>query len=143
MVKQMISALIAGALFGFGLCLSRMVDPAVVMGFLDVTGKWDPRLLLVMAGGLAVALVCFPWILRHCSKPVCGDRFYVPQDRSIDTKLVFGSVLFGVGWGLGGVCPGPAVAALAFGLRETYIFLAAMLIGMVIFEKLNKLFDAS
>lgn len=134
MVKQSITAFVVGLLFGFGLCLSRMVDPAVVVGFADITGTWDPRLLFVMAGALAVAMISFPLIMKYCRQPVCDARFYVPENRAIDKRLIIGAVIFGVGWGLGGVCPGPAITALAFGLRDAWVFLAAMTCGMWLYK---------
>lgn len=144
MVKQCASAFIAGAIFGFGLCLSAMVNPAVVVGFADVTGRWDPRLLLVMGGALAVTMVSFPLILKKMSHPVCGSSFQVPANRMIDRKLVLGAVLFGIGWGFGGVCPGPAVTGLAFLMKESAVFLAAMLAGMWAFESVkNRWFSNS
>lgn len=133
-VKQNLAALISGILFGFGLSLSHMVDPAVVVGFADVTGTWDPRLLLVMAGALLVTMISFPLILKNCKAPVCDQKFFLPEKKTIDRPLILGAVIFGIGWGLGGVCPGPAVAALAFGMKETLIFLAALAGGMLIFS---------
>ena len=135
MVKQLLSAFFAGALFGFGLCVSRMTDPSVVVAFLDITGQWDPRLLFVMGGALLVAMPVFPLILKSCRSPVCGEKFSLPAGQAIDKPLVIGSVLFGIGWGLGGVCPGPAVTALSFGAKEAFIFFAALAAGMVLFEK--------
>lgn len=138
MDKRSVSALVSGILFGFGLCLSRMVDPAVVVGFLDVTGRWDPRLLCVMGGALLVAMPMFPLILKYCDSPVCDAQFTLPANRAIDQPLVLGAVVFGIGWGLGGVCPGPAVSALAFGVKEAFIFMAAMAAGMCLFAVVNK-----
>lgn len=133
-VRENLSAFLSGALFGFGLCFSQMVDPAVVVGFADVTGKWDPRLLLVMAGALSVTMITFPLVLKSCKQPFCSKEFFLPQNRNIDRDLIIGSIFFGIGWGLGGVCPGPAVTALAFGVREAFIFLAALVAGMMIFH---------
>lgn len=133
-VKENISAFLSGILFSFGLCLSQMVDPAVVVGFADVSGKWDPRLLFVMAGALSVTMTTFPIILKNCKQPFCSKEFSLPQKRDLDRDLILGSILFGIGWGLGGVCPGPAVAALAFGAWEAFIFLAALVVGMAIFN---------
>ncbi len=140
MVKgnAVLSAFVAGTVFGFGLCLSHMVDPSVVVGFADVTGEWDPRLLFVMAGALMVTGVTFPLILKKCNAPVCDQKFVLPEKKSLDKPLVLGAVIFGIGWGLGGVCPGPAVTALAFGLPAAFIFLAAMAVGMVVFDKWSK-----
>lgn len=129
-MTQKLSAFASGALFGFGLCLSRMVDPAVVVGFSDVTGEWDPRLLLVMAGALLVTVPGFRLALTRLRQPLCDECFHLPDKTGVDRPLVLGAVLFGIGWGLGGVCPGPAVAGLVFERVEAWIFLASMLAGM-------------
>lgn len=130
MVKSNLTALLAGTVFGFGLCLSHMVDPQVVVSFLDVTGDWDPRLLMVMAGALCVSAVAFPMILKKFSRPVCDSSFHVPPNTIIDGKLIAGAVVFGVGWGLGGICPGPSVTALSFAMVEPWTFFGAMVVGM-------------
>lgn len=130
MVTRNLSSFASGALFGFGLCLSRMVDPAVVVGFADVTGAWDPRLMLVMAGALLVTVPGFRWVLGRMRRPLCDECFHMPDKTAVDLPLVMGAALFGVGWGLGGVCPGPAVTGLVFERVEAWIFLASMLAGM-------------
>lgn len=132
MTGAMIS-LIMGMIFGLGLCISGMVNPAKVIGFLDVTGQWDPSLAMVMAGGLAVTFIAFRW-QKSFQKPVCCDQFVLPSNTRVDWKLVAGSAIFGIGWGLGGICPGPAVAALGFGLPKIVIFFVSMIIGMTAFE---------
>lgn len=102
-----------GALFGVGLVVSQMIDPAKVLGFLHFAGRWDPTLALVFAGALAVALPFYQWTLRQRSRPVVADRFHVPDSSAITPTLLGGSALFGVGWGLSGFCPGPGLTALA------------------------------
>lgn len=122
---------ILGALFGIGLTISGMIHPRKVQGFLDFTGSWDPSLLFVMAGAVGVTLVAFPWILRR-DRPLLAPRFHVPVTREIDGPLILGAVLFGVGWGLSGFCPGPALVGLATGSRSALIFVGAMLLGMAL-----------
>jgi uncharacterized membrane protein YedE/YeeE len=127
-------ALALGALFGLGLIISGMIHPQKVQDFLDVTdpaGRWDPSLCLVMGCALLVTLSTYPLILRR-SRPVLDDKFYLPLTTTIDRPLVIGAALFGVGWGLGGFCPGPAMVSLATGSHSTVIFVAAMLLGMAL-----------
>lgn len=129
-------ALLAGALFGFGLSLSGMVDPARVLGFLDIaSGRWDPSLIFVLGGAVTVAILGV-LVQRALPKPVLDDRFHLPERNDIDRRLVLGSVLFGIGWGLAGFCPGPAISALATGATPVLIFVAAMVCGMVLHDRL-------
>lgn len=126
---RLAAALVSGLLFGTGLALSGMLDPARVRGFLDVTGAWDPTLAFVLAGavmasGLGTALA------RSLRRPLLADAFDWPSRTRIDRPLVLGAVLFGIGWGLSGFCPGPAVAALSGGRLPVVVFVAAMLVGM-------------
>ena len=104
-------SLFIGFIFSIGLSLSGMIDPAKVKGFLDIFNAWDYSLMFVMGGAVGVNLILFPLILRH--HPVFSDKFSLPINKSIDKKLIFGSVLFGIGWGLSGICPGPALVNLA------------------------------
>jgi uncharacterized membrane protein YedE/YeeE len=122
------TAFIAGALFGIGLTISEMINPARVIGFLDVTGRWDPTLALVMGGALAVTMPLFPLVLRR-NRPVWSGQFYLPVKSEIDRPLVLGAAIFGVGWGLAGFCPGPALAAMASGIPSVYVFVIAMVLG--------------
>jgi uncharacterized protein len=128
-------ALGAGLLFGAGLAISGMHDPAKVLGFLDIaaiaSGGWDPSLAFVMAGGLAVTLPAF-WYARRRKAPVAAPAFQTPTATAIDRRLMLGALLFGVGWGLVGYCPGPALAALAFGATDTIVFVPAMVAGMAL-----------
>jgi uncharacterized protein len=126
-----IFALLAGVIFGAGLTLSDMVNPARVLNFLDVAGSWDPTLLFVMAGGLAVTTLGY-WLIFRRGSPVLGDKFDLPTQRRIDLPLVAGAALFGVGWGLAGICPGPALADLVTLDPKVLLFLAAMLIGIIV-----------
>ncbi|MEK0418802.1 MAG: hypothetical protein RI949_2808 [Pseudomonadota bacterium] len=127
-------SLISGLLFGIGLIASGMTDPAKVKGFLDLFGRWDPSLALVMAGGIGVGYFAFA-ATKNKAVGWTGQPFEVPAATSIDRPLIWGGVLFGVGWGLGGFCPGPAVVALGAGLPQAPIFVAAMLAGMVLHDR--------
>lgn len=126
-------ALSAGLLFGLGLAISGMMDPARVLGFLDVAGQWDPSLAFVLGGAVgvsAIGYVAASWMGR----PVLVPRFDIPKTRTVDARLVGGATLFGIGWGLVGLCPGPALAALTLGLPSIGVFVVAMLAGMVLFR---------
>ncbi|MEJ7872882.1 MAG: DUF6691 family protein [Rubrobacteraceae bacterium] len=125
--------LFAGALFGLGLAVSGMVDPAKVIGFLDVAGDWDPTLAFVMGGALLVTIPAFRLIFKR-PRPVLADEFELPTKKELDARLLGGSALFGVGWGLSGFCPGPAVTALATGLTPVFAFVVAMIAGMAIYK---------
>jgi len=130
-MSRILGGLIAGLLFGAGLSISGMINPAKVVGFLDVAGAWDPSLAFVMLGAVAVTAIGYRFVLRR-SQPLLASSFTLPTRRDIDVALLFGAGLFGIGWGLGGYCPGPALAGLGFGSLETYAFVVAMLVGMVI-----------
>ncbi|MDP9438147.1 MAG: YeeE/YedE family protein [Actinomycetota bacterium] len=135
---RMTVALSSGALFGLGLAVSGMANPQKVIGFLEVAGDWDPTLAFVMGGALLVAAPTFRMIFRYRHRPVLTENFELLTQKEIDTRLVGGSALFGVGWGLSGFCPGPAVVALipalATGILPVFAFVAAMILGMVIYE---------
>ena len=136
--SRLIVSLSAGALFGFGLSLSGMIDPARVTGFLDVmSGHWDPSLLFVLGGAVLVAFVGFR-IMYRMRRPVLDESFHVPSKNVIDAPLVIGSALFGVGWGLGGFCPGPAVASLSVGWVQSFVFVMAMIVGMTLHDRVWK-----
>ena len=135
-VARVVLALAAGALFGFGLSLSGMVDPARVSGFLDVaSGHWDPSLMFVLGGAVMVAV---PGVLlsRRLAKPVLAEDFSLPAKTRIDRPRITGSAIFGVGWGLAGFCPGPALLALALGLMPVVLFVSAMIAGMLVHDRL-------
>ena len=127
-MSRLIAALCAGALFRAGLTLAGMVNPLKVLNFLDFAGHWDPSLALVMGSGLLITLVTFRFVLARPA-PVLADQFTLPTRLNIDPPLMIGSALFGIGWGLAGYCPGPAVAALSFGTLEPWLFVGAMLAG--------------
>ena len=132
-----ISALIAGLIFGLGLTISQMVNPAKVISFLDVFGHWDPSLAFVMIGGLLVTAVGFRLVTGR-QQPLFADRFLIPTNRLIDTRLAIGSILFGVGWGLVGLCPGPAVAAVTVGGVPVFVFVLSMVAGAFLYERFDE-----
>ena len=132
MLKMLVN-LFAGALFGLGLTISEMVNPAKIIGFLDFAGDWDPTLAFVMGGALLVTIPAFRLILRR-SRPVLADEFDLPTKKDVDPRLLAGSAIFGIGWGLAGFCPGPAVTALTSGLAPVFVFVAAMVAGMAVYK---------
>lgn len=149
-MKKCIFALISGALFALGLVVSGMTQPAKVIGFLNITpalqgaqgiswaaelGKWDPSLAFVMGGALMVTFLAFAITPRQGKKPWCSTQFDIPTVRHIDRPLVLGAMLFGVGWGLVGYCPGPAIASLFTGGQDALLFIVAMCVGMFIAKK--------
>jgi hypothetical protein len=127
----LLAALVSGLLFGAGLALGGMTNPAKVLAFLDVTGAWDPTLALVMGGALAVSAVAYA-LTRKRAKPLFADAFALPTKRELDARLLCGAALFGVGWALVGLCPGPALASLVRGELEVFVFVAAMAAGMLL-----------
>ena len=128
-----ISEFVVGLLFGWGLMLSGMTDPGKVLGFLDLTGAWDPSLAFVMGGAIAVGVVAFG-IARKRTRNFFGGALHLPTSRTIDRRLWVGSLLFGAGWGLAGFCPGPALVSMAAGQPKAMAFVAAMVVGMLAFE---------
>ncbi|WP_346839699.1 YeeE/YedE family protein [Microbulbifer sp. SAOS-129_SWC] len=140
MKKTTITALISGLLFGFGLLLSGMANPEKVLGFLDLFGNWDPSLALVMAGAIAVGLPVF-FIAGRRGRSLLGEQMQIPTSRDIDRPLVLGALLFGIGWGLAGFCPGPAVVASGAGEPKALVFTAAMLVGMLLFSVVDRRTD--
>lgn len=134
-ILRFLAALVSGGVFGFGLSLSGMLDPARVKGFLDVTGDWDPSLAFVLAGAIAVAMLG-TWLSRRMKRPVFDQAFHMPSKSRIDRRLVLGSALFGIGWGMAGFCPGPALASLTLGLGPSVLFVAAMVVGMTVHDRL-------
>ena len=133
-IKTTLLYLLFGALFGAGVSLSGMTDQNKVLGFLDLFGDWDPSLIFVMVGGITVAFIGYKLIFKKKS-PVWGEAFQLPTTKTIDKDLVLGAFLFGVGWGLYGYCPGPAIASLASLHWETLLFVAAMITGMFLRSK--------
>jgi uncharacterized membrane protein YedE/YeeE len=134
---QALAALAAGLVFGIGLILAGMTNPAKVQGFLDITGAWDPSLAMVMGGAIAVGLFAFTRA-RRMPRSLLDAPMYVPEPRRVDRRLVLGSLTFGVGWGLGGFCPGPAVVWLGTGEPKAALFVLAMAGGMALFELLER-----
>jgi len=124
-------ALISGIVFGIGLTVADMTNPAKVQNFLDLMGIWDPSLIFVMGGGVIVAFIGFR-IVRGRERPLLAGQFYLPTAEHIDFRLITGSAIFGVGWGLSGFCPGPAVAGLAWGNPQVFIFVGAMVAGAIL-----------
>lgn len=125
---QLAAAFAAGIIFGLGLSISEMINPARVTGFLDIAGRWDPTLMFVMGGALAITLPGYALILRR-SQPLLDGEFYLPMKRAVDRPLILGAAIFGIGWGLGGFCPGPALAALSTGSSGVILFVLAMIAG--------------
>ena len=132
---QIISAGLVGLVFGLGLILGGMTNPAKVIGFLDLAGAWDPSLGLVMGGAMVIAAAAFK-LAKGRARSVLDATLQIPQSRVIDKRLILGSLAFGAGWGLAGFCPGPALVSVASGAAEALIFVAAMLAGMALFEYL-------
>ena len=133
----LLSAFITGLVFGFGLLLSGMANPAKVLGFLDIAGAWDPSLALVMAAAVSVGLVAFTVAGRR-TQSLLGEEMRLAPPGRINRRLLAGSAVFGVGWGLAGFCPGPALVGLGMGLAPVAVFVAAMLAGMAGFEILER-----
>ncbi len=127
-------AVLIGAVFGAGLMISGMSNPANVLNFLDLAGKWDARLAFVMGGAVMVTAVGFPLLMRRV-KPLLADKFNWPTANAIDKKLLLGASLFGVGWGLAGYCPGPAIASVGAGSGDMLIFIPALVLGMWVATK--------
>ncbi|ANX04972.1 YeeE/YedE family protein [Immundisolibacter cernigliae] len=127
-MRRVLAAVLCGVLFGVGLALAQMIDPNKVLAFLDLAGTWDPSLILVMGGGAGVTALLFPWVLRR-SRPRLDSQFHLPAKRRVDGQLLSGAALFGIGWGLAGYCPGPALVALTLGTAEPWLFVAAMIAG--------------
>ena len=132
-----LTALLAGLLFGFGLMVSGMANPAKVLGFLDLAGRWDPSLAFVMAGAIAVGSLAF-FFARRTRRSLLGLPMQLPASTTITPRLVLGSAAFGIGWGLAGFCPGPALVALGAGYPKAVGFVAAMVAGMAVFELLER-----
>lgn len=130
-------ALCAGVLFGLGLLLSGMVNPAKVLGFLNLAGPWDPSLGLVMIGAIGAALVPLQWSARQ-TRSLLGSPMRMPLARTLDRRLIGGSLVFGIGWGIAGICPGPAIALLLSGHWQILLFVLAMMAGMAMYNGLER-----
>jgi uncharacterized protein len=136
MNKHLISAFLTGIVFGLGLLVSGMANPDKVLSFLDLAGNWDPSLALVMGGAIAVGVIAFG-LIRDRTHSLLGEPLRLPTRKDLDSRLVLGSLGFGVGWGLAGFCPGPALVAVGAGEIKAVVFAVAMLAGMGIFEMLE------
>lgn len=138
-MKHNITSLLLGLLFGIGLTISGMTQPAKVIGFLDLAGNWNPALAFVMGGAILVYMPIYFLVLKNRSASVLGDEMEIPANKTIDKRLLGGAALFGIGWGMGGFCPGPAVTSMATGFSAVFSFMLALIAGMlsfqVIFEK--------
>ena len=135
-MARVLAALLSGVLFGLGLAISGMTDPAVVLGFLDLFGDFNPALMFVLGGAVGTTMLAFRLVLRRPA-PLLEDRFQLPTRKDIDARLVIGAGLFGIGWGLAGYCPGPALTGITAGMPSAILFSAAMLAGMVLFGLWN------
>lgn len=132
-MARIISSFLIGLLFGAGLIVSAMINPAKVIGFLDIAGAWDLDLAVVMASALFTAMVGYRLVFQR-QRPLFDAQFHLPAKKEVDTRLVTGAGLFGIGWGLSGYCPGPAIAGLTLGASATYYFLIAMVAGMALYR---------
>lgn len=132
----LIAALLAGVIFGLGIVLAGMANPAKILNFFDVAGTWDPSLAFVMGGALAVTFLGYRLVLRRPA-PMCDSQFHLPKAREIDRPLVLGSMLFGIGWGIAGFCPGGAIPALGMGQPKALIFVVTMLLGILLARTLR------
>lgn len=130
-MQRILLAGIIGLVFGTGIAVSGMANPAKVLNFFDIAGSWDPSLALVMMGALAVTAIGYRFVLR-CDKPVFDTRFHLPASRRLDPALLAGSAVFGIGWGISGFCPGGAIPALGLGEASAWIFVGAMVTGILI-----------
>lgn len=130
-MRGQVTALVVGTIFGAGLALSDMVNPARVQAFLDVAGRWDPALIFVMGAAIIPSAIGY-LLRRRIGRPLFADSFAIPESRIVDRPLLAGAALFGIGWGLVGFCPGPAIAGLVLGLWQPWLFVAAMFAGMVL-----------
>ncbi|RED16642.1 hypothetical protein DFR46_1668 [Parasphingopyxis lamellibrachiae] len=137
MIRLFLIALGAGTLFGAGLAVSGMADPTRVRGFLDLGGRWDPTLAFVMAG--AILPMAIAWLIqRRLATPLAASQFAVPATGKLDRPLIVGSILFGIGWGIAGLCPGPAIAGLALNPSAALVFVIAMVVGMTVHRSFNR-----
>jgi uncharacterized membrane protein YedE/YeeE len=132
-----IYALLAGLIFGFGLIVSGMANPEKVIGFLNIFGRWDPSLAFVMGGAIFVGVFSFKYIVKR-EKTLLGGSLHLSNEKSINKRLIFGSLIFGLGWGLAGFCPGPALVSLGMGSLKGALFVIAMLAGMLTFKLVQK-----
>ena len=131
-MNKLVSAFLIGGIFGLGIAVSGMINPAKVLNFFDIAGNWDPSLVFVMGGGLAVAFIGYRLVFSRRKAPVFESDFALPTKRTIDSQLVGGAAVFGIGWGIAGFCPGGAIPALGLGYSATPVFVAAVIAGIVV-----------
>ncbi|WP_299406049.1 DUF6691 family protein [Acaryochloris sp. IP29b_bin.148] len=136
-MQQQLIALLSGILFGLGLGLSQMVDRERVIGFLDIAGKWDPTLIFVLGGAVGVTLLSFRWVLGR-KQPVLASTFSMPNRKDIDRKLITGAIIFGIGWGIAGYCPGPSLTALVLGIWNPVLFVGAFIAGSLVYRQFQQ-----
>jgi uncharacterized membrane protein YedE/YeeE len=134
-MRAMATSLLAGLLFGIGLGLSQMINPARVTGFLDIFGAWDPTLMFVLGGAVGVTVVTFRLVMKRAA-PLCETQFHLPTRTRVDRRLIAGAAIFGMGWALTGYCPGPGLAGLVLGSLNALIFVAAFAAGLLLFDRL-------
>lgn len=132
-LKENLIVLVSGILFGFGLGLSQMMDRDRVLGFLDIVGVWDPTLIFVLGGAVGVTAIAFRFVLR-LQHPLFSHRFYLPTRQDIDANLIIGAAIFGIGWGIAGYCPGPAITAVILGILNPVLFIIAMIAGSLAYK---------
>ena len=132
------SALLSGVLFGMGMAVSGMIDPAKVIGFLDISGSWDPSLAFVMGGALAVFMPSYFLIIKPRKQSVSGEAFCTPTNKNIDGRLLSGAAIFGLGWGLAGICPGPGIVLMGAGETKGLLFVSALVLGVLIFRVIDR-----
>lgn len=137
-MKYSVTSLLAGLIFGLGLMVSGMANPEKVLGFLDIAGLWDPSLAFVMGGAIIVGLVAFA-VARRRTLSFLGFTMKMPANNRIESRLVIGSMMFGIGWGIAGFCPGPALVALGAGEIKAVVFVASMVAGMMAFEVIERI----
>ena len=133
-MKQNLIALLCGIIFGVGLSLAQMINPNKVLNFLDITGNWDPSLIFVMLGALIVAFISFKWILKRPA-PLLAEGFHISKNTSVDKSLLLGAAIFGIGWGMSGYCPGPAVTGLGLLSLESVILVVAIYLGFFVYNQ--------
>ncbi len=138
-MTKLVVSILSGILFGWGLALSQMINPEVVQGFLDIFGDWRADLMFVMIGALSITVPGFYWLLKKRQCALSQEPIDLPKSNAVDKRLLSGAVLFGIGWGLAGYCPGPAVGSLALGLTEPLIFVIAMIVGFWLADQFNKI----
>ena len=136
-MQQQLIALLSGILFGLGLGLSQMVDRERVIGFLDIAGNWDPTLIFVLGGAVGVTLFSFRWVLGR-KQPVLTNTFSVPNRKDVDKQLITGAIIFGIGWGIAGYCPGPSLTALVLGSWNPVLFVSAFITGSLVYQRFQQ-----